>query len=231
MKIKKKNYISCLVIAIFIFVLQIMFFVDYDSFDWKAKFASWLFLVNTFFGFYCIIYYINSLTKTLTKSHILKIKDNILLFDNKTYKIDDKINFRIKHKDTDIWVNLYIGKKEIFENIYFTINEFDRLLYLIKPYLKKPKIVDNINFRELKFFKDGFFIKHKKFYYKDLDTLEVVLLKEEYIDFFKLYINLKNGKMYQKEIYKKNNIRKIIALIYKANLHCKVKNEIIEDKK
>jgi len=59
-----------------------------------------------------------------------------------------------------------------------------------------------------------------------IDTFEVRLLKEEYIDFFKLYINLKNGKMYQKEIYKKNNTHKIISLINKAQFYCKIKNEI-----
>ena len=223
MKIKKKNYIACLIFGIIVIVFQIMFFVDYDNFDWKAKFAAWLFLINTFLGFYCIIYYINSLTKT----HILKIKDNILIFDNKTYKIEDYINFKIKHRDNDIWVSLYISKKKIFKNIYFTINEFDKFLYIIKPYLKNSKIADNINFRELKFFKDGFFVKKKKFYYKDLKEFEVTMIMGEYINFYKLYITLKNNKTYQKEILEKNNTHKIISLINKAQFYCKIKNEII----
>ena len=131
-------------------------------------------------------------------------------FDGKKYKIDDYLKFKFKDRN----VTLYMGDKLIFKNIYFDEDEIKRFLYIVKPYLKNPKIAENINFHEIKPFKEGFFIKHKKFYYDKIDRLEIKIHRYyANLEDFEIYITLNNGKKIKKRIRKSDLNEAVILFI------------------
>ncbi len=211
MKIKKKNYLSFLITGVILFIFMIEGWIHYDKFDWKAKFGVMLFTVNAiWFGTVLFKDYFT----TFTRNHTLRIKNGILEFDKKKYKIDDYL--KIKFKDQNI--SLFIWDKLIFKNIYFDEDEIERFLYIIKPYLKNPKIVTNINFHEIKPFKEGFFIKHKKFYYEKIEKLEIRIHRYyANLEAFDIYITLNNGKTIKKRI-RKNKLNEAVILFINFKL-------------
>jgi len=211
MKIKRKNHLSYLFASIALGIFMILDFIYYDIFDYHTQFGIWLLFINVlFFGLYCIRYYIY----TLEKSHIIDIENDVLVYDKANYIIDDTIKFKLKYSSLDIWVSLYIGKKLIFKNITFSADEFDRFLHIIKPYLKNPDITQNINFHELKLLEDSFFIGRKKFYYKDIEKLEVSQYINHYsVKVFELQITMKNTKFYKKTVLQKKNQSKVEMIV------------------
>jgi len=214
MKIKKKNYISFIIIILIYIFGCILFFSSYNELDdWRAKFGSWLFCLG---GLFIVPYLLDIYLNSFSTKHTLKIENENLIFDGKRFKIDDNLHFRLKENLGEILVKLYIGKNLIFDYINFSLEEFDRFLYIVKPYLKNPKIVENINFQEIKPFKRGFFIKHKKYFYECLEDL--IVYKSETKD-LPLVLKIKmiyKGKSITKNIsYNEENIQKLVFIIIK----------------
>ncbi|NPA30086.1 MAG: hypothetical protein GXO33_07885 [Epsilonproteobacteria bacterium] len=198
MTIKKKNYLLCLFIGIAMGIWMIADFIYYDTFDYHAKFGVWLFFISfALFGLPCLGYYFDS----LEKAHTLDIKEGTLLFDNTKHPIDNPVTFKLTYSDANaIQVSLYIGDKPVFKHITFNADEFDALMQLLRPYLKYPKIAENINFHTLKLFEDGFFVGKKKFYYEKIEKIEAFEhINRDGIKTLKLHITTKNGS-YEKTL-------------------------------
>ena len=163
MKIKSKTCYSCLFfVAILILFTILVFIAASESNDWKVQFAPILAILNVLFVVPLILKWYQ---ESISKPHILEIKNGYLIFDNKKYKLK---NLKIKLKDDGgfIVAKLYIENEEL--KLLLDYDELDRFLYIIKPYLKNPKIVENINFKDIKLFKKGFLLNIKSFFMIEL---------------------------------------------------------------
>ena len=152
MKIKSKTCYFCLFYAVVLILFTILSFIGAsESNDWKVQFAPFLVILNDFFVIPLMLKWYQ---ESLSKPHILKVKNGYLIFDNKKYKLK---NLKIKLKDNGdlIRVKLYLENEKI--KLLLDYDELDRFLYIIKPYLKNPKIAENINFKDIKLFKKRLF--------------------------------------------------------------------------
>jgi len=209
MKIKSKTCYSCLFFVAYLILFTILSFIAAsESNDWKVQFAPILAILNALF---LVPLMLKWYQESISKPHILKVKNGYLIFDNKKYKLK---NLKIKLKDDGgvVVVKLYIENEKI--KLLLDYDELDRFLYIIKPYLKNPKIVENINFKDIKLFKRGFFIKHKKFFYDKVEVIEGYK-KEEYPLFLRLRIIYDNKIIEKKVFYNEENLQKIVFIALK----------------
>jgi len=210
MKIKSKTCYSCLFFVVILILFTILLFIAADeSNDWKVQFAPILAILNALF---LVPLMLKWYQESISKPHILEIKNGYLIFDNKKYKLK---NLKIKLKDDGgfIVAKLYIENEEL--KLLLDYDELDRFLYIIKPYLKNPKIVENINFKDIKLFKKGFFIKHKKFFYDRIEAIEVYKKEEYPLTFLRLKIFYDNKIIEKKIFYNEENLQKILFIILK----------------
>ena len=211
MKISSKNYYSFLFIIFIYLFCVILFLINYNGFKhWESKVGFWLFVVV---GFFFLIKIFKEYLQTFTLSHRLRIDNKRLIFDNKIFMIENYVNFRLRHDFNNIFVKLCIGDKIIFNYINFNPEEIDRFFYLIKPYLKKPKIVDNINFFEIRLFKEGFFIRHNKYYYDFIDYFDFNITRNRYgIKNIVIMFHYKNKLKKKCILFSQENIAKLIYI-------------------
>ena len=150
--------------------------------------------------------------ESISKPHTLKVKNGYLMFDSKKYKLK---NLKIKLKEFSglVLLKLYLGDEKI--KLLLDYDELDRFLYIIKPYLKNPKIVENINFKDIKLFKEGFFIKHKKFFYDKIQTITVYKREEYPLTFLRLEIFYEDKIIEKKIFYNEENLQKIVFIALK----------------
>jgi len=210
MKIKSKTCYFCLFFIVFLILFTILSFIGAsESNDWKVQFAPYLVILNDFFVIPLMLKWYQ---ESLSKPHILKVKNGYLIFDNKKYKLK---NLKIKLKDDGVFirVKLFIENEKL--EILLDYEEFDRFLYLIKPYLKNPKIAENINFKDIKFFKEGFFIKHKKFFYDKIKAIEVYKKENPPFSFLRLEIFYEDKIIEKKISYNEENMQKIVFIVLK----------------
>jgi len=210
MKIKNKTCYSCLISGIgYILFVILLFVAASESDDWKVEFAPYLGVLSAFF---IVPLFFNWYKESISKTHILKVKNGYLIFDNKDYKID-KLKFKLKEISGLVLVKLYLGNEKL--EFLLDYEELERFLYIIKPYLKNPQITENINFKEIKLFKEGFFIKHKKFFYDKIKAIEIYKRKEYPLTFLQLKIVYKDKMIEKKAFYNEENLQKILFIILK----------------